>query len=634
MAFRRSISHMSNPSHPHPNLSPLLAAQPAFSALDTQARESLAAQWQVSTMAAGDTLLAQGDLATRLGMVLSGAVDLQDADLERAVQLPSGTLFGFGATPARHLNSWRATAASDGAVAWLAPAALQQICAAQPGLEYHFPSLPPLVAQPNTAARYPSALTDSSAPLNRLAMPLRALIKRPPVCLSPDTPVRAVAAHMRSERVSSVLLTETDGTLVGVVTDRDLRNRVLAAGIDSGQSVRAIATLAPHTLQAASPAFDALLLMARTNIHHVPLMDGAQVVGMVTATDLAEQQNTSAVVLAGEIHKQASVDALAHTATRIKTLQRHLAEAGTSAYGTGHIMTAMTDAITVRLIELAHATMGPAPVDYVWVAAGSQARSEQTAKSDQDNCLVLSDDYDEAQHGDWFRDFSRFVCDGLDACGYIHCPGDMMAMTDQWRQPRKRWLEYFSQWVGTPDPMALMLTCVFFDLRAIHGQAELLDSLRQEVLEHTRGNGLFLSHMASNALKHRPPLGMFGSIAQIRSGEHAGTVDMKHNGVVPIVDLARLFALSSGGAAVNTQDRLLAAGASGEISPGTARDMREALEFIATLRIQHQARQMAQGRAPDHHLALLELSNFERSNLKQAFHVVQTVQTVLAQRYR
>lgn len=634
MTQRSPVLSKSNASPAHPDIAALLAAHPAFSALGTQAMESLAAQWQTHSMTAGDTLIAAGELPTQLGMVLSGSVVVQDPDLERAARLPSGALFGFGATPPQQLNTWQATAATDGAVAWMAPKALQQLCAAQPELEYHFPSLAPATASRGNSASSTAVFTDDGVPLNRLATPLRSLIKRPPVCLPPETPVQAVAAHMRSERVSSVLLTEADGHLVGVVTDRDLRNRVLATGMDSSEPVRAIATLAPHTLQANSPAFDALLLMARANIHHVPVMDGAQVVGMVTATDLAEQQNTSAVVLAGEIHKQATVEALAHTATRLKTLQRHLAESGTSAYGTGHIVTAMTDAITVRLIELAHASMGEAPVDYVWVAAGSQARNEQTAKSDQDNCLVLSDDYDEAQHGEWFKKFSRFVCDGLDACGYIYCPGDMMAMTDQWRQPRARWLEYFRQWVDTPDPKALMLTCVFFDLRAIHGRAELLDSLRHEVLERTRGNSLFLSHMVGNALTHRPPLGLFGSISQIRGGDHAGTVDLKHTGVVPIVDLARLFSLAGALPAVNTQDRLLAAGASGEISPGSARDMREALEFIATLRIQHQARQMAQGLAPDHHVALLELSNFERSQLKQAFGVVQTVQAVLVQRYR
>ena len=340
------------------------------------------------------------------------------------------------------------------------------------------------------------------------------------------------------------------------------------------------------------------------------------------------------MALAGEIHKHTTVAGLAQLRPRIQALQRHLADAGTSAYSTGHIVTAITDAFTVRLIQLALERLGPPPVDYVWVAAGSQARSEQTAQSDQDNCLVLSDDYDEALHGDWFKAFARFVCDGLAACGYIHCPGEMMAMTDQWRQPRARWAQYFSQWVDTPDPMALMLTCVFFDLRAIHGRSELLETLRQQVLERTRGNSLFLAHMVGNALKHRPPLGLFGNITRIRGGEHGGTIDLKHSGIVPIVDLARLFALAGGGAAVNTQDRLEVAALSGEVSAQSARDLGEALEFISRLRIGHQARQMAQGKAPDNFLALQELSNFERSHLKNAFGVVQTVQGVLGQRYQ
>jgi len=469
-------------------------------------------------------------------------------------------------------------------------------------------------------------------------MPVRALVQRAPVCLPMDTPIRTVAEHMHAQRVSCVLLIEDGGgnsaALLGLVTDRDLRNRVLATGRDSARPVREIATLDPHTLQAQSPAFEALLTMARANIHHLPVLEGARIVGMVTATDLAEQQSTSAVVLAGEIYKQTSVAGLAKATTRLKALQRHLVDAGTSAYSTGHIVTAITDAITVRLIQLAKERMGPAPVDYVWVAAGSQARSEQTALSDQDNCLVLGDDYDEVLHGAWFREFSRFVCDGLAECGYIHCPGEMMAMTDQWRQPRARWAEYFRQWVDTPEPMALMLTCVFFDLRAIHGRAELLDSLRHGLLANTRGNSLFLAHMVGNALKHRPPLGLFGTIARIRGGEHPGTIDLKHTGIVPIVDLARLYALAGGMPQVNTHDRLEVAAPSGEVSAQSARDLREALEFISKLRIAHQARQLAQGQAPDNFLALEELSNFERSHLKQAFQVVQTVQDVLAQRYQ
>src|SRR5690606_5516347 len=133
-------------------------------------------------------------------------------------------------------------------------------------------------------------------------------------------------------------------------------------------------------------------------------------------------------------------------AGKVGMLQGHLAAAEATAYSTGHIITAVTDAITVRLLQLAEARLGPAPVPYAWVAAGSQARNEQTARSDQDNCLVIDDRYDPKAHGEYFRELARFVCDGLDACGYVHCPGGIMAMTDEWRQPRHRWAEYFARW--------------------------------------------------------------------------------------------------------------------------------------------------------------------------------------------
>jgi CBS domain-containing protein len=135
---------------------------------------------------------------------------------------------------------------------------------------------------------------------------------------------------------------------------------------------------------------------------------------------------------------------------RIKQLQQNLAAAEASAYSTGHIVTAITDALTSRLLQLGELKLGPAPVDYAWVAAGSQARNEQTAKSDQDNCMVLDDAYDE-QHGEYFKRPGRFVCDGLDACGYVYCPGEMMAMTDV-APAAQRWLQYFRGWIDSPTP--------------------------------------------------------------------------------------------------------------------------------------------------------------------------------------
>ena len=469
--------------------------------------------------------------------------------------------------------------------------------------------------------------------LSLVATPVRALLRREPVAVAPNVPIRDAAMVMSEKRVSSVLIIE-EGQLFGIVTDRDLRNRVIAANLGTDAPIMDIATVAPLTIGVGATAFEALVLMARSNVHHVPVMDGARVAGMITATDLTEHHSTSAVFLAGEIYKQSSVEGLQRASVRIRNLQRNLAAADATAHATGQVITAITDALTTRLLQLGEAQLGPPPVDYAWVAAGSQARSEQTAKSDQDNCMVLSDAYDEALHGEYFDALARFVCAGLDACGYVFCPGEMMAMTAKWRQPLRTWKQYFSGWIDEPEPMALMLTCVFFDLRHVYGRAALVDELREHFLGRARGNGIFLAYMVGNALSHQPPLNMFGKIAPSRKGEHRGTVDLKHQGIVPIVDLARVYALAGAHPQVNTQERLETASLSREVSEDSARDLRDALEFLAVTRIRHQARQIEAGQPPDNFLALKELSNFERTQLKDAFAVVQTLQSVLGQRHQ
>jgi CBS domain-containing protein len=498
-----------------------------------------------------------------------------------------------------------------------------------PALAPRSPPSPPLAA----SAGADGGERESEPNLGLMATPVRTLLRREPVALAPSATILDAARLMRDQRVSSVLV--LDGNrLVGILTDRDLRNRVLAAGLDPQRPVAEIQTANPLTVDVNTTAFDAMLLMARMKLNHVPVLDGTRVVGMVTSTDVAERHSTSAVVLAIEIYRQNDVEGLQRVVANVRDLQINLAAADATAQASGRVITAITDAVTIRLLQFAEAQLGPPPVPYAWVAAGSQARREQTARSDQDNCMVLADTFDEALHGAYFEALSKTVCDGLDACGYVHCPGEMMAMTDRWRQPLARWKQYFRSWTQAPEPKALMLTCVFFDLRCVYGQTPLLDELRREALQGSQANGIFLAHMANNALKRRPPLSVFGRISSARSGEHRGTIDIKHLAIAPIVDLARIHALAGGIDAVSTDERLAVAGKGSEMSDQGARDLREALEFLAALRIRHQARQMRAGQTPDSYLRPDELSNFERAQLKDAFKVIADMQDALGQRYQ
>jgi CBS domain-containing protein len=486
---------------------------------------------------------------------------------------------------------------------------------------------------PAAAAPAQAKAVSADPYLTLITLPVRALIRRSPVTVPPTCTVQQVATVMAEAQVSSALV--VDGQrLVGIVTDRDLRNRVVATGLHGDVPVTDIATGQPLTVDINAAAFDVLLLMARHNLHHVPVMDGTRVAGMVTATDVTRHRNASAVFLAGEIYRQDSLEGLQGVSARIREMQGDLAAADATAYATGQVVTAITDALTCRLLQLAEARLGPPPVPYAWVAAGSQARSEQTARSDQDNCMILDDAYDPTAHGDYFRQLSDQVCRGLDACGYVLCPGEMMAMTDTWRQPQSRWQQYFDTWIDRPDPQALMLTCVFFDLRCIYGQARLLDELRAATLQKTHQSGIFLAHLAHNAVQRRPPLSLFGRISTARTGPHRGAVDLKLQGIACVVDLARIYALGAGQSAVNTQQRLRAAPAGKEVSEQGARDLRDAFEHLSATRIRHQAGQIAAGQVADSWLPLDELSNFERTQLKDAFKVVAELQEALSQRHQ
>ncbi len=368
--------------------------------------------------------------------------------------------------------------------------------------------------------------------------------------------------------------------------------------------------------------------MLEHRIGHLPVVDDGKLIGMITQTDLTRFQAVSSALLVRDAATAQTLDDLAEVTARIPKLLVQLVGGNNPHEVTTRLITDIADTVTRRLLAMAEAQLGPAPVPYLWLACGSQGRQEQTGVSDQDNCLMIDDDATPADMA-YFAALAKIVTDGLNACGYVYCPGDMMATNPQWCQPMHVWREYFRKWVATPDPMAQMLASVMFDLRPIGGAASLFSNLQAEVLDMAAKNSIFVAHMISNSLKHYPPLGLLRGFATIRSGEHKNHIDLKMNGVVPVVDLGRIYALIGELPAVNTRARLEAASEAGVISPSGARDLIEAYDLIAITRLEHQARRVKGGEKPDNFIAPSELSDFERSHLRDAFVVVRTMQSAV-----
>ncbi len=569
----------------------------------------LAAVCSIQDMRAGETIFATGDVVEFLYLLVAGEVEVFDETGATLSLLGPRNSFGERAILRGERASRTAKILSDASMICIPADVLTRLIAEHKAISKFF----------NRTGRAQPHRQDLTT------MAVDALMTRDPVVCGLDATIREAASKMYAHRISSVCIVEAEA-FKGIVTLRDMNGKVIVEGADPTAPVSSIMSDAPLTLGPAALVTDVLHLMVERGIGHVPIVEGDRLVGIVTQTDLTRAQAMTSADLVGRVAKAQDAAQMARATAEIPQLLVQLISAGARHEVVTRLITDIADTATRRLLALAEAEFGPPPVPYLWLACGSQGRQEQTGVSDQDNCLILSDDVTEADLP-YFEALARFVCDGLNTIGYVYCPGDMMATNPRWRQKLSVWRNYFDGWIARPNPEAQMLASVMFDLRPIGGDASLFDGLQAETLKKASANSIFVAHMVANSLKHHPPLGLLRGLATIRAGEHRNQLDLKHNGVVPITDLGRINALQGQLAPVNTRARLEAAMEASLVSPSGGADLLEAYDLIATMRLEDQVSQIKAGLAPDNYLDPASLSDFERSHLRDAFVVVKTMQS-------
>ena len=412
-----------------PEVTDFLAEHAPFAAVPRADLERLARRLTIRYARRGSRLMSVGRGNDEVFVVRSGAVQITDDNGTLVSRGGEGTAFGttaLGDQPSR----FDVVAIEDSLLLVLPAPAFRELAAAHTAVEDFFSQ--------QRAARLRHALQTmphSERQSAVLQTRLRDLLRREPITTTGDATIREAAQLMAREQVSSLLVVEGD-RLVGIVTDRDLRTRVLAAGLDTSAPVNAMMTTDPVTARPDDIAMELILEMTSRNIHHMPVVGGdggTTPLGMLTSTDLMRLERANPIHLVGDVAKAGDLDTLVTLSQRLPRIIDQLVHEDATADGIGRIVTAVGDAIEQRLLHLAERELGPSPAAYAWVVLGSQARLEQGPGSDQDNALVLSDDAtpDDAP---WFEALATFVVDGLVACGYPRCPGDIMATNPRWRR--------------------------------------------------------------------------------------------------------------------------------------------------------------------------------------------------------
>jgi CBS domain-containing protein len=448
-----------------------------------------------------------------------------------------------------------------------------------------------------------------------------------------------VAHLLTREGVGSVVVVDDAGAPVGIVTDRDLRRTIVGEARDPATPAAAIMSAPLVITRPAAFAFEAMLEMTRRDIRHLVVVEEGRLAGVLSARDLLEEAMTHPVLLGRDIGRATSVEVLAALAERVTALARDLVDTGTSAYDLGQLVAELNDRLVVRVLALTAATLEEAgatsPVPFCWLTFGSEARREQTLRTDQDNGLVYADPPPDLAPAaaEYFARFAQATIAGLVAVGFPRCPGDIMASNPRWCQPLAAWTRYFRQCLDEPVPERVLGAAIHFDVRPLAGALELGAGLVELVRREAPTHRLFLALLARDVVERRLPLTLLGRLAVARRGPHAGTVDVKTGGTMQLVGAGRVLALELGLGAHNTLDRLRAAAAHGLWSEAEAREIVDAGQVLLRLRLAHQLEQLAQGRPPDNRLVPARLARADALLFRDALRVVAAVQRTVRGRY-
>ena len=617
-----------------------LSGHPPFDGLTDDLLDEVAGAVEIAYFKAGTTIAERDSTVQALSYIRSGAVEVYLHNGQLYNRLGEGDIFGQFALLRDGRVRFPVQAIEDTLVYLVPKAVFDRLCAADDDFA-DFVEL--------SGSRLKSTVEQSLSDNDMIATPVRRLISRLPVMIEESATAQEAARLMTENDVSSVLLlkpgndedsdrvfTDADGRqwlLTGMITDKDLRQRIVAEGASAQTPLASISHGWLISIQSNESVNEAMLTMLRNNIQRLPVLHRRRPVGVVYLSDIVRYETNNSVYLVNNIFNRTSVKALARLTPEVRAGFVRLVDEGATSRMIGGAMSSVGRSLMRRLVEFAEADLGPPPVPYCLMVHGSLARNDQSIITDQDNAMVLHDSFDPKRHDEYFSELARRVSDGLHVCGYPYCKGGVMATNDPWRQPLARWKRYFSDWIAKPDPQRLLHSSIFFDLDAVHGEQRFVEELQDLIAAQAKASPRFLAALARNALGRTPPLGFFRTFVLEKDGRHNNTIDIKRRGIAPLNDVIRVHALGVGSRAQNSFERLDEISEARALPAGQTDKLSYALEFLSIVRMRHQAQEIKNDREPRNAIQPEYVSSIERHNLKEAFQVLSNAQNFLRFRY-
>jgi CBS domain-containing protein len=595
-----------------------------FDDLAEDTLEAVARSVEVEFFGAGATIFRQREKPLKhVWIVRSGAIELVDRG-QVLDALGEGELFGHPSMLSGLPTGFEARAGED------------SLC-------YRLPteSVVPLLARP-TGLRYVARSLLSRRGYNAAAvvgldhprLPVARLVRDRPIVCEPRDTIRETAGRMAEAGAGAALVRLPDGGL-GIVTDSDLRDRVVAGSVGADAPVTKVMSAPAFTVSPQRLGDEVILEMLDRDIHHVPVVwPHGEVLGVLSDRDLLVAETRTPFSLRRVIDDAKDVDQLRRASSRLRPAVVSLHDAQVTPSQIAAIIAVVADALIRRLVELMVGELGAPPSPVAWLALGSLGRREVVLSSDLDSALVWDGEEGEREQEQYMGALGRRVVDELAACGFAADPHGATAAEQLFNRSFTAWRGLIRNLVENPEQdKALVFLSMLFDGRVVHEIGDTRDPL--EELRQVWHRRTLLRLMLRFALSHQPPTGFRRfrdpprDLVVEHSGKHQGRLDIKQAGLMPVVSLARYVSLAAGVRALSTRERLDSAATAGKLSGKDARRLNEAHDLFWQLRLDHQVEQLRQGREPDDFIRVEALDPSTRRHLRDAFRAVSAVQRSL-----
>jgi CBS domain-containing protein len=589
------------------------AANAPFDRLTSLEIETLRAALDIAYFRPSETIIAQNAAASALFVVIKGTVEERDGDDLLALLGPKDS---FDSRALVHGKSGHAFVAREETLCYTCPkGVIISLIQSNPRFASFFyreisHKLDEL-ARDEEERRYGSLMRAR----------ISELFLHPPAFIDASDTIEA-AGHLMREIDSNSLFVR-DGECIGIITGMNLSKAVVLRRQPIDTPVRDFAHFDVVTLRPDDFVSAALVLMTKCNKRRVAVHDGERYIGILEDIDLLGFLAGSAQVVAGRIDRASSRDDLTvaarETAAQVRTLRRQ----GVKVEVIGEVVSDLNGRLFSRLFEM----VAPDEIRAggCLVVMGSEGRGEQTVRTDQDNGLILAGSVDKAALESFRIDFSNALAD----FGFPPCPGNVMVRNPVWSKPLSDYLADFRRWVALPDEAAHMNVAIFYDARAVAGDARLLAEAKAALIDLIRGEQVYLAHFAHAVDAFATPIGLFNNL--VTSEGKGDALDLKKGGIFPIVHGVRSLAIEHGLLETATDKRIVRLCDIDVLQADFARELRETFHFLLMLRLDGQ---LAESAGTSGTLVRpSSLSSMERDLLRDAFQVVKQFRALVRRHF-